>query len=139
MCIRDRVNIRQHIGVADEEGLAIVEEPSCFFQPPARIQQALPFIGDGDSDAELIVFLQKINDLLPQWNTAFVRPPVKTMNHLGLIFAGLHPHINGIVVGFSSEAQLRETLDFWRNLETFDYSDVFSALKKILLPAQITR
>jgi len=97
------------------------------------------FLARGGQPEKVAPLLQKINDLLPLWNTAFVRPPVKTMNHLGLIFAGLHPHINGIVVGVSSETQLRETLDFWRNLETFDYSDVFSALKKILLPAQITR
>jgi hypothetical protein len=60
-----------------------------------------------------------------------VRPPVKTMNHIGLIHAGLHPGIHGIVLGVSSDAQLRETLDFWRNLETFDYTDVWQALQKI--------
>jgi len=97
------------------------------------------FLARGGQPEKVAPLLERINDLLPQWNTAFVRPPVKTMNHIGLIFAGLHPHMNGIVLGVSSEVQLRETLDFWRNLETFDYSDVFSALKKILLPAQITR
>lgn len=78
--------------------------------------------------------LEKINRLLPEWNTAFVRPPVKTLNHIGLIFAGLEPALDGILLGVSSLAQLRESLDFWRNFEVFDYSDVFSALKKILLP-----
>jgi hypothetical protein len=75
--------------------------------------------------------LEKIRALLPKWSTAFVRPPVKTMNHIGLIHAGLHPGIHGIVLGVSSDAQLRETLDFWRNLETFDYTDVWQALQKI--------
>ena len=56
--------------------------------------------------------VQHLRDMLPRWNTAFVRPPVKTMNHLGLIGAGLHPQLNGIVLGASSGAQLRETLDF---------------------------
>jgi hypothetical protein len=52
------------------------------------------------------------------------------MNHIGLIYAGLHPQITGPVWGFSSVAQLRKTLDYWRNLETFDYSDVFADLQK---------
>jgi len=93
------------------------------------------FLARGGQPEKVAPVLQKISALLPDWNTAFVRPPVKTMNHVGLIFAGLHPGLSGILLGVSSVAQLRETLDFWRNFEVFDYSDVFSALKKILLPA----
>ena len=93
------------------------------------------FLARGGRPEKVAPLLEKIHQLRPNWNTAFVRPPVQTMNHLGLIFAGLHPGINGILLGVSSVAQLQETLDFWRNLETFDYADVFSALKKILLPA----
>jgi aryl-alcohol dehydrogenase-like predicted oxidoreductase len=69
--------------------------------------------------------VEKIKARLPDWNLAFVRPPIKTMNHLGLIQAALHPNISGIILGVSSPEQLAETLDFYRNLEVFDYSDVF--------------
>jgi len=93
------------------------------------------FLARGGQPEKTAPVLEKINALLPDWNTAFVRPPVITMNHIGLIFAGLHPNLNGLVLGLSSVAQLQETLDFWRNFEVFDYSDVFSALKKIHLPA----
>ncbi|MBC7777341.1 MAG: aldo/keto reductase [Phycisphaerae bacterium] len=93
------------------------------------------FLARGGQPEKVAPLLEKISALLPVWNTAFVRPPVKTMNHIGLIFAGFHPGLSGILLGVSSVAQLRETLDFWRNFEVFDYSDVFSALKKILLPA----
>lgn len=75
--------------------------------------------------------VEQIRRRMPDFNLAFVRPPVKTMNHLGLIFAGLHPQVNGLVLGLSSVAQLHETLDFWRNLETFDYVDVFDALDRM--------
>lgn len=92
------------------------------------------FITRGGQTESLLPVLDKIRAMMPDWATAFVRPPVKTMNHLGLINAGLHPGIQGLVLGASSVAQLHETLDFWRNLETFDYSDIFSSLKKILLP-----
>jgi hypothetical protein len=51
------------------------------------------------------------------------------MNHVGLIFASHTPDVNGIVVGASSVAQLAETLDYYRNLDTFDYADVWLGLK----------
>lgn len=87
--------------------------------------------GDPEKTAEA---LQRLHALLPKWNTAFVRPPLRTMNHLGLVFAGLEPRLDGIVLGLRSVEQLQETLDFWRNLDTFDYSDVFSTLLKITKP-----
>ncbi len=83
----------------------------------------------GDPDA-VAPFLNQIRELLPKWNTAFVRPPIRTMNHIGLLHAGLNPAVNGLVLGFSTVAQLQETLDFWRNLSTFDYDDVFADLQK---------
>lgn len=89
------------------------------------------FLARGGQPEKVAAMLEKIRAVLPDLNAAFVRPPVKTMNHLGLIFAGLHPHLSGILLGLSSVSQLQETLDFWRNLETFDYSDVFQALNKI--------
>ena len=89
------------------------------------------YLARGGDPEKAAVVLEKIRALLPTWNTAHVRPPVKTMNHIGLIHAGLHPGIGGIVLGLSSEAQLRETLDFWRNVEMFDYADVWTGLQKI--------
>lgn len=87
------------------------------------------YLARGGDPEKVATALEKIRDLLPGWATAFVRPPVKTMNHIGLIHAGLHPGIQNILLGVSSVAQLHETLDFWRNLETFDYADVWAALQ----------
>lgn len=89
------------------------------------------FLARGGQPEKVSATLEKIRSLLPDWSTAFVRPPVKTMNHIGLIYAGLQPDLSGILLGVSSVSQLKETLDFWRNLETFDYGDVFQALNKI--------
>lgn len=89
------------------------------------------FLARGGQPEKVNALLENIRDLLPRLNTAFVRPPLKTMNHLGLIHAGLHPRLNGILLGVSSVNQLNETLDFWKNLGTFDYSDVYAALNKI--------
>jgi len=91
------------------------------------------YLARGGDPEKATVVLEKIRTLLPVWSTAFVRPPVRTMNHLGLIYAGLNPQLDGIVLGFSQTSQLAETLDFWRNLDTFDYADIYTALTKIAL------
>lgn len=88
----------------------------------------------GGDPSKVGASLDMLRQLLPKWNTASVRPPLRTMNHLGLIFAGLQPRLDGIVLGLRSVAQLRESLDFWRNVETFDYSDVYAALLNMALP-----
>lgn len=82
------------------------------------------FLARGGQPEKIQARLQELRQQLPGWNTAFVRPPVKTMNHLGLIYAALNEDFHGLLLGVSTVAQLRETLDFIRNLETFDYSDV---------------
>ena len=96
-----------------------------------RYELGSVFLARGGQPEKVAALLEKIRAILPDLNTAFVRPPVKTMNHVGLIYAGLHPELDGILLGVSSVGQLQETLDFWRNLEVFDYSDVFVALGKI--------
>jgi len=88
------------------------------------------FLARAGDPAQAAPLLDQLRQRIPKWNTDFVRPPVRTMNHVGLIFAGLNPAISGMVLGFSSVAQLRESLDFWRNLDTFDYNDVFADLQK---------
>lgn len=89
------------------------------------------FLARGGNPENVGAKLAKIEALLPQWNTAFVRPPLKTMNHLGLVHAAWEPEIDGILLGVSSVAQLKETLDFWRNFEVFDYADVATGIKKM--------
>ena len=88
------------------------------------------FLARGGQPEQMAARLEQIRALLPGFHLAFVRPPVKTMNHLGLIYAALHPRVDGLVLGVSSVAQLAETLDFWRNLDVFDYGDVWAGLEK---------
>lgn len=97
----------------------------------AHYEPGSVFLARGGQPDKVAGMLERIRSLLPALNTAFVRPPVITMNHLGLIYAALHPHTSGMLLGVSSVAQLEETLNFWRNLHSFDYSDVFMAINKI--------
>lgn len=85
-------------------------------------------VARGGDQEQAAPVLDRLRAKLPDWNLAFVRPPVRTMNHLGLIFAGLNPAVGGIMLGLRSIAQLQDSLDFWRNLETYDYSDIWKAL-----------
>lgn len=86
------------------------------------------FLARGGRPENVAPALENIRGQLPKWNQAFVRPPVKTINQLGLIYAALNENIQGILLGLSSLAQMEETLDFYRNLDVFDYSDVFKSL-----------
>jgi aryl-alcohol dehydrogenase-like predicted oxidoreductase len=89
------------------------------------------FLARGGRPEQVSAVLEKIRTLLPDLNTAAVRPPLKTMNHIGLVYAGLNPALAGILLGVSSVSQLKETLDFWRNTEMFDYADAVKALSSI--------
>lgn len=70
----------------------------------------------------------RLREYLPRWNRTD-RPPITDMHQLGLLYAALHPAIDGILLGVSSEEQLQHTLTFYQNLRDFDYSDVFEALR----------
>jgi hypothetical protein len=53
------------------------------------------------------------------------------MHHLGLLYAAYTSRLNGAVLGLRNIAQMEETLDYWRNFEVFDYSDVYKRLQKL--------
>lgn len=74
--------------------------------------------------------LTRLRGLLPIWNSASVRPPIKTMNQLGLIRAALDPAVGAVIVGANAAPQLESTLDFWKNLDHFDYADVYKAMNQ---------
>lgn len=89
------------------------------------------YLARGGDPEKVAATLEYVRHKLPDWNIAAVRPPVRTMNHLGLIFAGLNTAVHGIVLGLRSVEQLQETLDFWRNLGVYEYNDIWKALHKL--------
>lgn len=82
--------------------------------------------GDAAKFADRIEWLQS---RLSDWNTAFVRPPLKTMNQIGLLNAVYNVDLQGIILGVSSVTQLVGSLDFYKDLEVFDYLEVYTELK----------
>lgn len=87
------------------------------------------YLSRGGQPEKVAHQVQHLLHLLPRWNAAAVRPPIKTMNQVGMIYAGLHPAWSGILLGASSVAQLQASLDMWRNIEAFDYQDVWRDLQ----------
>jgi aryl-alcohol dehydrogenase-like predicted oxidoreductase len=72
--------------------------------------------------------LAAVRAKLAHWNTVAVRPPITTMNQLGMLNAWYHPRISGLIVGPRDTAQLRQTFTFADNLAMFDYADIYKDL-----------
>ncbi|MBK6931455.1 MAG: hypothetical protein IPH12_11540 [Saprospirales bacterium] len=90
------------------------------------------FLARGGNPVGAETKLLQLREWLLSWNADSVRPPILTMNHIGLINAGLHPAFCGLVLGFSTPAQVLETLDFWRDLDTYDYTYVWKRLTNLI-------
>ena len=74
--------------------------------------------------------LAQIEARIPDFNLAFVRPPIVTMQHLGMVYALCSPFIDGAIVAPKTVAQLQETIEWHHNTDMFDYSDVVKILAK---------
>jgi aryl-alcohol dehydrogenase-like predicted oxidoreductase len=60
------------------------------------------------------------------------RPTPVTMNHLGMIYALLHPDIGQVLIGPSRLEQLHDTLNWARYLSEYSYADLYEQLKQQL-------
>lgn len=85
--------------------------------------------GPTDTMYPIVESLQKI---LKDANQKATRPKLKSMNHIGMLYAYHSADIEGILVGPSSSLQLHDTIEFYRSLQEFDYEDVFEKLKTSL-------
>lgn len=68
--------------------------------------------------------IASIEAALPKYNTANVRPPVITMNQLGMLKALVSPEIDGVLVGARTPAQISEAVEIRENVGLFDYGDI---------------
>ncbi|MCC6410834.1 MAG: aldo/keto reductase [Saprospiraceae bacterium] len=75
--------------------------------------------------------VEKIRAKMGDWNLAFVRPPIQNMTQLGLLYTLGNDKLNGAVLGFSSVRQMENTLEHVRDLQTYEYTDVYRDLMKL--------
>lgn len=73
---------------------------------------------------------QPLQRIINEANAHNNRPILSTMNHIGMIFAYYSPDIESILVGPSKLSQLKDTLEFYTHLQSYDYADVYDHLKQ---------
>lgn len=56
------------------------------------------------------------------------RPPLRSVNQLGMLYAWAHPDFCGVLVGPSKLRQLEQSLFFLQQLRAFDYLDIYQKL-----------
>lgn len=61
-----QVDVRQDVGVVDEEGLAVVQQGAGFQDASARVEQLAPLVADADADAEVAVRFQEVEYLFSE-------------------------------------------------------------------------
>lgn len=84
--------------------------------------------GDVTTEHPITALLRQI---MTEANQASDRPPLANMNHFGMIFSHYSPDVASILVGPSTLEQLEDTVEFFDQLQRYDYADVFSSLKKL--------
>ena len=62
--IGDALDIEALSGVAEEEGLPVIEKPGGFLQAATRIKQEVRLVGDGNGNVKIVLPLQEIKDLI---------------------------------------------------------------------------
>lgn len=70
--------------------------------------------------------IEKARKIIKEGNKNSHRFPLSTFNHLGMIYAFYHPDIAGILLGTSKVQQLKDSLDFMKEMRENDFVDVFS-------------
>ena len=74
-----------------------------------------------------IIIINKINKLIEKYNddTSF---PIKSFNHIGMIYAFNSLRVDGIIIGPSSIAQLMDSLLFFDKLKTYDTKNIYDKI-----------
>ncbi|MEZ4993137.1 MAG: aldo/keto reductase [Saprospiraceae bacterium] len=76
-------------------------------------------------------FPKHLLDKLPALNEAALPIPLTSFNQIGMINAYYHPGISHLIIGPSSVFQLKDTLEFYRHLQTNAYQEIYQALQSL--------
>lgn len=73
----------------------------------------------------------RLGAVIDSANRHLGRPALSAMHELGMIYAFYQADMQGILLGGSSTAQLKSSIDFHQTLKDYDYSDVYHDLASI--------
>ena len=83
----------------------------------------------GDIENEPSI-LQKIRELINEFNSENKQPPIKEFYQVGMINAFYHDDVQGILLGASTVEQLQENILFYSLLREVDYSGILNNITK---------
>ncbi len=69
-----------------------------------------------------------LRQILSAANQVENRPKLFNMNQIGMLYAYHSPDVESILIGPSKLSQLRDSLEFFQHLQSFDYSDVYEKI-----------
>lgn len=75
-------------------------------------------------------FKEKLNNLIDSSKNT-LNGKIKNINHLGLVYAYNNIDISGVIIGPSKIEQLKDSLDFWVELEQNNTDNLCFSIKKI--------
>ncbi len=87
----------------------------------------------GGNTAQEHPIAARLRQIISAANQEQQRPKLASMNHLGILYAFYSPDIERILIGPSKLEQWQDSLDFYRYLQQFDYTDVFQKLQSPLV------
>lgn len=85
----------------------------------------------GINPDKLSPVIDTIKRLKGKANLILDRPRIQNFNHLSMIFSYYSPDLENILIGSSAISQLKETLQIYKDLMQYNYSDVYHAIKNI--------
>lgn len=58
-----KIDVGKDVGIVHQERFVAVQKRTCFLYPAACVEQHIPFVTEVDSDAEIVIGAEKLDNL----------------------------------------------------------------------------
>jgi len=133
-----RIEIKHNLLHSDYPRYALLQEQASFIAYGINAGGIKLRTGDYRPDSSLKVrggdtenthpVIPEIEALIRQANRREERPDISAFYQCGMCFAYHSPAISNMILGCSTEQQLKESLQFYQQLQTFDFRDFYESL-----------
>lgn len=73
----------------------------------------------------------RLQQILTKANENATRPALNTMNQIGLLYAYYSPDVESLLIGPSKLSQLKDSLEFYMQLQSYDFTDIYKKLDRL--------
>ncbi|MCB9288373.1 MAG: aldo/keto reductase [Lewinellaceae bacterium] len=98
---------------------------------PKEYGRGSSLMARGGKTEEEPAIARPLKAILGKATRAEGRPGVSSFNHCGMTFAYHSPDVTGILLGASTSKQLKDSLEFFSALKTYNYRDLYERLKEL--------